>query len=175
MMSLLEEKELIPDNAIIDLNRILVEVFPQPTKTPPSPTNDNDDNHAKEIFTEINKAEPVKLVDMPGVAKVTDRRIIDGAASTLAETYPAMFKPSQKCRAPHLNLNNLRDAIFAAGVLKRHSIRNQKALVDWMMSRNEEMRMKYDIGGESTKNTTAETKARRNHFYLGLGLEWLYD
>ena len=58
------------DNAGIDFDRILVEVFPQPTmKIPPSPIDDNDDNHAQEIFTEINKAEPVKLVDMPGTMK----------------------------------------------------------------------------------------------------------
>ena len=58
------------DNAGIDFDRILVEVFPQPAmKTPPSPIDDNDNNHAQEIFTEINKGEPVKLVDIPGTTK----------------------------------------------------------------------------------------------------------
>jgi len=44
----------------LNLNQILVEVFPSTSS----------DDHAQDIFTIINKAEPVKLVDMPGVAKV---------------------------------------------------------------------------------------------------------
>jgi hypothetical protein len=51
-----------------------VEVYPQQQQ-------DNDtfvdaDKHATELFLEVNKAEPVKLVDMPGVAKKADRKSI---------------------------------------------------------------------------------------------------
>ena len=70
MMSILEGKKIMADNAGIDFDRILVEVFPKPAmKTPPSPIDDNDNNHAQEIFTGINKTEPVKLVDMQGTTK----------------------------------------------------------------------------------------------------------
>jgi len=180
MMTILEEKILIPDDNIIDLDRVLVEVFPQPSSLN-NDDNDNDNdndtintnNHAQEIFTEINKAEPVKLLDMPGIAKLSDRRIIDGAASTLLMTYPTMFKPSQKCRVPHLNVDNLRDAIFAAGVLKRHGMKSQKALVKWMMDSNEKMEEKYRRGGG--EGGTAWDKARKHEFYLGLDMAWLYD
>lgn len=180
MMTILEEKILIPDDNIIDLDRVLVEVFPQPSSLN-NDDNDNDNdndtintnNHAQEIFTEINKAEPVKLLDMPGIAKLSDRRIIDGAASTLLMTYSTMFKPSQKCRVPHLNVDNLRDAIFAAGVLKRHGMKSQKALVKWMMDSNEKMEEKYRRGGG--EGGTAWDKARKHEFYLGLDMAWLYD
>ena len=40
-----------------------------------------------------------------------------GAASHFHNAFPAMFSPSQKCRAPHLNLDNLRDALFASDVV----------------------------------------------------------
>mmetsp|Transcript_20022 Transcript_20022/g.23928 ORF Transcript_20022/g.23928 Transcript_20022/m.23928 type:complete len:111 (+) Transcript_20022:130-462(+) len=110
---------------------------------------------------------------MPGIAKLSDRRIIDGAASTILMTYPTMFKPSQKCRVPHLNVDNLRDAIFAAGVLKRHGIKSQKALVKWMMESNWKMEEKYRRGGEGTG--AAWDKARKHEFYLGLDSAWLYD
>jgi hypothetical protein len=59
MMTILQEKAN-DGHLQLNLNQILVEVFPSTSS----------DDHAQDIFTEINKAEPVKLVDMPGVAKV---------------------------------------------------------------------------------------------------------
>ena len=59
MMTILQEKAN-DGHLQLNLNQILVEVFPSTSS----------DDHAQDIFTIINKAEPVKLVDMPGVAKV---------------------------------------------------------------------------------------------------------
>jgi len=155
----------------IDLDRILVEVFPMINKK----------DNALDIFTEINKAEPVKVIDMPGVANQSERRIINEAVTVLAEKYPLMFKPSQRCRSPHLNIDNLRDAIFASGLLKRHSITNQKVLVSLLLSRNEELADLYNndvynnIGTKSNGITVnASKKAKTNAFYLGLDSSWLY-
>lgn len=165
MFSILKQK-----GADINLDRILVEVFPQLL---------NHENHALDIFTEINKAEPVKVIDMPGIAKQSERRIINEAATVLAEKYPSMFKPSQRCRSPHLNIDNLRDAVFASGLLKRHSITNQKALVSLLISRNEELADLYknDIYGGTRPNgitSKALKKAKTNDFFLGLDSSWLY-
>ena len=71
------------------------------------------------IFTEINKAEPVKLLDLPGGTIKRTRDIIDHAASHFADSYPHMFSTSTRCRPPHLNLDNLRDALFASKVIQR--------------------------------------------------------
>ena len=79
-LALLSEKA--PDN--FDLENILVEVFSSDTA---------DSDAAEEIFVEINKSEPIKMVDMPGVAKAKDRKIISQAAAKLHEQYPTMFRP----------------------------------------------------------------------------------
>ena len=159
----------------LDLDRVLVEVFPQPSSSSPS-------THARDIFTEINKAEPVKLVDMPGIAKKSDRRTIDEAASKLVESSPAMFKPSQRCRPPHLNVDNLRDALFASDVLRRRDLRSARALLGWMEEKNRELKRRFKDGegkdgGDGTMqlSKTALAKANKHNFYLGLDSSWLYQ
>ena len=159
----------IPHNNNDNLNfldQILVEVFPQ---TPSSSAT-----HAQDIFIEINKAEPVKLVDMPGVAtRSTDRQVIHDVAIHLEEKYPEMFKPSQRYRAPHLNVDNLReDAIFASGLLKKHKIKSKTALVKWILARNEVLAVKHDNDNDDKKEggtpNAGVVKARKYDFYLGL-------
>ena len=186
-----EEEE---EDKMMLLERILVEVFPQQQQQ--QVTTNGDDatttmtnhgsSHAKDLFTEINKAEPVKLVDMPGVAKLSDRRIITDASQSLQDAYPQMFKPSQKCRPPHLNIDNLRDAIFASNVLSRHELNNVKTLVSWLTEQNLKMKKDYMDArstktkkkkGDSTKKVVSDSalkKAMKYDFYLGLDLAWLY-
>ena len=96
----------------LDLENVLVEVFfPRQSsdsdsesvlasssqKQTPEQHQQIDDKAV--IFTEINKAEPVKLLDLPGVAPKRTRDMIDHAASHFYNTYPAMFSPSTRCRA----------------------------------------------------------------------------
>ena len=53
----------------------------------------------KDLFTEINRAEPVLLVDLPdGGASADDNVILTEAAEALSERYPTMFKPSVRVR-----------------------------------------------------------------------------
>lgn len=174
-----------PTDQNLDLDRILVEVFPQ---NPSSSTT-----HAKDIFVEINKAEPVKLVDMPGVAKVADRRIINDAAMQLGEKFPDMFKASQRCHSPFVNIDNLRDAIFASGLLNKHKISTKTALLKWILLKNDELAEKYATQGDEpvtdagavkiTKAALAKertfqaalSKSKKFNFYLGLDSSWLHQ
>ena len=103
----------------IDLDQVLVEVYAQ--------KSEHDKNHAQDIFEEINKAQPVKLVDMPGVATKKDKKSINGGVERLQERFPKMFSSSQNCRTPNVNIDNLRDSIFAADVIKTHGS-NKKIL-----------------------------------------------
>ncbi|KAL7470526.1 hypothetical protein ACHAXS_010779 [Conticribra weissflogii] len=203
MMALLEEEQKKvksklndgelgddPDSSIrelanLDLNKILVEVFPHRPKGE-SVMDSMDEKHPEQddkaiIFTEINKAEPIKLLDLPGVANKRTRDIIDHAASHFYNTYSVMFSASQKCRAPHLNLDNLRDALFASDVIKREKIESGAKLVKWMEFKNEELRERFaKIDGEGELdsgrrvNETALKKAKKFDFYLGLESTWLY-
>lgn len=164
MMAILQENKT---QVSFDLERVLVEVFPEHP-------NEKYDAYAQEIFTEINKAEPVKLVDMPGVASKTDRNVITEGASRLKEAFPDMFKPSQQCRAPHLNIDNLRDALFASDIIKRHKLKSPKALQEWMMKQNDELREQFKDEEFAAKvNKTALAKAQKFDFYLGLDSLWL--
>lgn len=161
-LALLSEKN--PEN--FDLERILVEVFSSP---------ENQDV-AEDLFVEINKSEPIKLVDMPGVAKASDRKMITEAAAKLHEEYPDMFRPSQQCRAPHLNVDNLRDAIFASDVIKRHDLKTSAALVKWLQTQNELLRVRYEDADVAAKmNPRALEKAKEFNFFLGLESSWLYN
>jgi len=157
---------LLERNPLDDFfKNVLVEVFPE-----------NHVSHAQDIFTEINKAEPVKLVDLPGVAKVAERKIINEAAAALAAKYPAMFKPSQRCRPPHLNTDNLRDALFTANILNKHDhIKSQADLLLWLEDHNAELGRKYKSGVSTrSANDVAVSKSIENEFYLGLESTWLY-
>jgi len=172
--------------AKLDLNNVLVEVF-FPRQSQNNDTDSVLSNSQKQaaqddkavIFTEINKAEPIKLLDLPGVANKRTRDIIDHAASHFHDAFPAMFSSSQKCRAPHLNLDNLRDALFASEVIQRETIGSGGELVKWITKKNEELK-KNVAGLESDGNNkrgvseSALKKARRHDFYLGLESTWLY-
>lgn len=164
MMQLLAEKK-----ANISLDQVLVEVHTCPD------SELDEEKFARDLFVEINKAEPVKLVDMPGVAKESDRRILTKAAEDLRESFPDMFSPSQNCRSPHVNIDNLRDALFASNVLKKHSISSDKALTKWILERNQELAEKYqgktEIDGIPAR---ALSKAQKFDFYLGLDATWMY-
>jgi hypothetical protein len=65
--------------ASLDLQNVLVEVFPQRPRDESVLATDKDLDDKAAIFTEINKAEPIKLLDLPGVASKQTRNIIDHA------------------------------------------------------------------------------------------------
>lgn len=173
MLRVLQDAEGASDN--FDFGRILVEVYPQ--------RDDQDETaHAKDIFLEVNKAEPVKLVDLPGVASSKDRKVINEGASMIQDKFPDMFSPSQRCRSPHLNIDNLRDALFASNVLGRHKIKTPKALEAWLIGQNEILSAKFQEGGGDKEaaqhlgvSSTALKKAIKFDFYLGLDSSWLYN
>ena len=151
-----------------DFENILVEVFP-------AQEDQSEDSQPKEIFLEVNKAEPVKLVDLPGVAKAKDRNIINEVAERLREKFPEMFSESQRCRSPHLNVDNLRDALFASKIIEKHSLKTSKALEEWILERNEILATEFqEEENRKLVSANALKKAERLQFYLGLDSSWLY-
>lgn len=158
-------KILLEKGAEIDLERVLVEVYPAPSEGGDGETSE----HASEIFAEINKAEPVKSVDI--FATKGDRKVLVGGVEALKERYPVMFSPSLRCRPPNVNVDNLRDGIFASNVLKSSNIKSAKALYEWLLKQNETLKAVY-TGPEKDfpvkVNPKALTKATKNDFYLGI-------
>ena len=155
--------------------QVLVEVYPEPTQNSET-TATNDDKFAEKVFLEINKAEPVKLIDMPGVASAADRKVITDAVEALQEKYSHMFSPSQRCRVPNVNMDNLRSSIFGANILKRHKLTTSKQLLDWLFEQNAALGEQYENSEEKQKIVSGKqwSKASKNNFYLGLESSWLY-
>ena len=61
----------------------------------------------------------MKEVDLPGAASQIEGEILDSAVAALAGKFPTMFKETPKCKRPHLNVDNLRDALFQTKVKVR--------------------------------------------------------
>jgi len=165
MLKVLEEKITSDD---FDFEKILVEVFP-------ALNDQREEAYAKEIFLEVNKAEPVKLVDLPGVAKASDRKIINEVADRLHGGFPQMFSDSQRCRSPHLNIDNLRDALFGSNIIQKHSLKTSRSLEDWIVEQNELLVSKFkEEENRKSVSENALKKADKFRFYLGLESHWLY-
>jgi hypothetical protein len=158
---------------------VLVEVYSDFGGKVDTETNiNNTASCAEQVFLEINKAEPLKLVDMPGVASPADRKLITEAVTTLQMQFPKMFSASQRCRAPNVNIDNLRNSIFGANILKRHKdeITSSKTLVDWLLVQNAAIGDKFENDEKKKKSIPEKTwrKASENGFYLGLESSWLF-
>jgi len=182
MLNMLENKNAKEDSVDTTLfEKVLVEVYSQPQ----AQVGDVD-SHAEKVFSEINKAEPIKLVDMPGVASAADRRVITEAVAGLKNQYPKMFSTSQRCRVPNVNVDNMRNHIFGANILnktigegkeKEKMFDGGKKLNDWLQIQNAALGELYENSEErqSFVSERAWKKASENHFYLGLESSWLYN
>uniref|UniRef100_A0A7S2WKL6 Uncharacterized protein n=1 Tax=Rhizochromulina marina TaxID=1034831 RepID=A0A7S2WKL6_9STRA len=130
-----------------------------------------------ELFTDINKAEPVKDVDLPGSVNEVEREILNSAVSALAGQFPAFFKESTKPRKPNVNFDNLRDAIFRSHLISRHGVRTDQQLLELLLQKNDELSRRPDSDwltyNKSKGFPTALNKCRTQGFYLGLEEDWL--
>ena len=165
MMKILSEKK----TEGIDLERVLVEVYPEQQTGDSNNKEEETSEYASEIFAEINKAEPVKSVDI--FANKGDRKILVGGVEALKERYPAMFSPSLRCRPPNVNVDNLRDGIFAGNVLKDKGIKSPRALYEWLLEQNEKLAQIYTHPKQDFPvkvNEKALNKANKHGFYLGI-------
>ena len=110
---------------------------------------------------------------------------LERAALGLRERYPEMFSPSARCRAPHLNLDALKEELWPADVPRRHSLRTDEELLAWLLKRNAELaelseedwlkrrpvRGLRQAGDASYLKALA--KAKKHGLFLGLDWKWL--
>jgi len=141
-----------------------------------------DEQKAAEVFTEINKAEPCKLIDLPqSKVPVNTKKVIDGAADKMRRLYSGMFKPSSSCRTPHMNIDNLRDELFQSGIASKKGFTTADELLDWMLAKNEALCKLSDADWKPRRRTRAKMlpkaleKAKQQQFYLGLEWDWLNE
>ena len=166
---------LLRRGVIRDTDEVLVEVFP-----------DVSDAKAAELFTEINAAQPVRFVDMPGVVAPEMKWALEGAAGALKNKYPAMFSESARCKIPNVNLDALREQLHEAEVARRFGLRTESDFTAWMGAENARLagrsekqwlrlRPKRGRGSAGSKEAylKALAKAREHGLFLGMCETWL--
>ena len=166
---LIREGRLRPDDPV------LVEVFPNV-----------DDDEAAALFREINSAQPVRLVDMPGETTPEAKWALEGAAQRLKARYPAMFSASTRCKAPNVHIDQLREEMHEARVMERFALASEEATLAWLDAVNDRLAERDDdawlaarpkrgkgSGGTRATYLKALAKAREHGFYLGMDFNWL--
>ena len=106
--------------------------------------------------------------------------ILDSAADRLAAHYPEMFKPSSRCKPPHLNADVLRDDLFQSDFLPRHDVRSAEDLLALLDRVNASIKLQLSQGGvaetpqSKSQQAAAKKKAAEFDFFLGLDKAWMY-
>jgi len=120
------------------------------------------------------------------------RQILNDVTDSLALKLPEMFKPSQRCRPPHLNIDVFRDELFQSRFLTRHNIHTSVELEKLLLDVNLMLSQRKDedwIAGTFTSSTdiegnsgsekkgktigTGRKKAKEYNFFLGLDKHWI--
>ena len=87
------------------------------------------DEEVSLLFKEINSAEPIRLIDMPGEgASEKVKELLDATTDKLSAEFEEMFKPSLKCKPPHLNVDVFRDDVFQSEIISRKNFKTAKEL-----------------------------------------------
>mmetsp|Transcript_27577 Transcript_27577/g.35826 ORF Transcript_27577/g.35826 Transcript_27577/m.35826 type:complete len:325 (+) Transcript_27577:1-975(+) len=146
---------------------VLVEVFPV-----------NGESDVKKLFTEINSAQPVKLIDLPEEADKIEKQIVGEAVEKLKLAYPEMFKVSSRCLPPHVNIDNLRDDLYQARIINRQNVTSSDQLLEWIVQMNTQLSQRNKLSWLNLKKGSrwkkAVEKAISHNFFLGLDKGWLY-
>lgn len=110
------------------------------------------------------------------VSLEADRTLITEAMESVRQQYPDMFKPTSRCKIPHVNIDVLRDDLFNASVLRVRRFASVLEFVAQLQLINGHLKVKYaqlasekDVDKEVfTKSfQTALAKAQKYEFYLG--------
>ena len=144
------------------------------------------DEEITALFKEINSAEPIRLIDMPGEgASEQLKELLDAATDQLTETFAEMFKPSLRCKPPHLNVDIFRDEVFQSEVITRNNLKTSAALIDFIARTNDKLSKLSDEKWEEILLANglfkskgklmdqAIKKARTHNFFLGLDSTWM--
>jgi len=93
------------------------------------------ESQIKALYLECNKAEAVKEIDLPDTLAPDMKAYIDGAVEAWTKKFPEMFKPSERCRPPHLHRDTLRNKLFQTPAT--HSVGGMDELVAMMTRAND--------------------------------------
>lgn len=147
----------------------------------------SDEAAVADLFLEINQSQPVQELDLPGVADDNLRLAINETSDTLRAEFGDMFKHSTRCRAPHVNIDNLRSVLFNSaevGEVVRAAMQDgdsaSTALTEFVRDKNARL---GERGEEEWGETEAAkmnksfaknlAKCQKFNFFLGLDKKWV--
>lgn len=129
------------------------------------------DEEVKELFLALNKAESVQEVDLPSRLAPASKQVIDAAVAELASRFPDMFKPSARCRPPHIHADSLRNLIFRQGTVQTRGIKAPSVLVAHLEAVNAQLRGRQVGDWPTALRGKALAKARKYGLFIGLCLQ----
>lgn len=165
-------QQLVEDGVIHEDEPTIIEVF--------SAHEGADLTHrnalASAVFTDINSCEPVKLCDIPGMLEAEEKAIIDDACMALKLKYPEMFKPTSRCRPPHVHLDSLREKLFEFNVIRKIKTDDAMDLERWLDSQNKEVLCHIKDGqwiamrGRASEGALNKALAKANKYKFWIGM-----
>ncbi len=107
---------------------------------------------------------------------LNSKALIDEAIETLASKYDEMFKPSQNCRPPHVNIDVLRDEVYQSGFVLRKGVKTSAELLAAIEAVNDSFGTHLsDPSNQEAFKGKALDKAIKYKFYLGIMRSWMYN
>jgi hypothetical protein len=112
--------------------------------------------------------------------------VLNEASDRLQQQFPDMFKPSSRCKPPHLNIDVLRDDLFQSEFAARHAVASAEDLVRLLLRANAaaegaliKKQQQQDPAASSSPlgpaAIAAQKKAKEFGLFLGLDKAWLYQ
>lgn len=120
----------------------------------------------------------------PSMTAEQEKELITVTVEALRAEYPDMFKPTSRCKIPHLNIDVLRDDLYNANVLRVRSFASPDDLQKQLRLINASLKEKFrqlqsesDVESQTFSKSfvTALNKAQKFDFYLGMEKDWIYD
>jgi hypothetical protein len=101
----------------------------------------------------------------------------------MKKEFPDMFKPTSRCKIPHLNIDVLRDDLFSSNFVFNYQIMSEAELEKKLLQINEQLQEKYQKIMNEEKDMEAYSKAFENafekskkfQFYLGMEKQWIFQ
>jgi hypothetical protein len=87
--------------------------------------------------------------------------------------YKEMFKPSANCRAPHVNVDALRDELHRARAVDRLAVQSADELLSWLLRENNRLSERPASEWGAKAGAKALAKAEANKFFLGMDSSWI--
>ena len=101
--------------------------------------------------------------------------LTDTPCVSLKKKYKAMFKPTSRCRPPHLHLDTLRDMLFEFGVVRGLQANDSDDLFQWLVEENDKLKKIKEDRWVAMRGKTAASsvrsalkKAKKHRFWLGM-------